>query len=224
MCFSTRDILQLGFVPLLIFMALIPKVAMSQETPKEPSNPQALLKAVPGTKIKLDCETNAVGMDFNPFKTTSGTVTFVLSFQKAAQKKTSSDKKPDEASGTDGNASKADGSTPARDEAHKSDAPINAPDPSVLGTWTASVEPGKHEASLGVSVEKLCAQGCVLRETPSGNMELWSPRPIMPSKLADDERLSIVTIDVNNLAIKATSFLGQQLSILEKGQCKIDKP
>jgi len=184
---------------------------------------------VAGTSVMLTCETNAIGMDFNPFKVTDGRL--LLSLKLSAVDRSGApvggESKPAKSS--------ADGQSDVEpDGAAKAKTGVGAGKPATAdplvsevllgGTWNASVKEGQHGASLGVVVAKLCKTGCEVRQTTEGNLELWAPRPIIPSKLAKDETLTVVSLDTKTLEMKATTFRGNQLSILEKGRCAKSQP
>ena len=177
----------------------------SKETTSKENPKAVVLKAVAGERIELACETNAVGMDFSPFKVSKGILRIVLSFKQKVPGKDNS-----------GEAGSTGSQVPSNSQ--------DMSDPAVIGTWTSSIAPGEHEASSGVFTQKLCKDGCVLRTTPEGNMELWAPGLVMPSKLKDDETLTLASLDATTLELKATAFRGKKLSVLEKGSCKISKP
>lgn len=143
-----------------------------------------------GKTVALSCQTSAIGMDFEPFKSTKGELRLVIEFNA-------------EAGGVDGDAERVAGSK--------------------IGVWRANVsEAGGHEASFGRITSKLCKAECLVRSTSSGGLELWAPRPVMPRDLGKDETMTLVTFDMTKLELKATTFRGQQLSILERGTCEVD--
>ena len=184
---------------------------------------------VAGSSIELTCNTNAIGMDFNPFKVTDGSLTLSLQLTSVDRSgaPVGGEPKPAKVSPDGQSGGKPVGAAkPKTDNSLKKPATVGEQVGEVQlgGSWNASVEEGQHGASLGVVVAKLCRAGCEVRQTPEGNLELWAPRPIIPSKLAKDETLTVVSLDTKTLEMKATTFRGNQLSILEKGKCEKSKP
>jgi hypothetical protein len=89
------------------------------------------------------------------------------------------------------------------------------------GSWRIAGVGPEHTGSLGTREAKTCAESCPLRLAVDGNIELWSPTPKGVDQLAAGEKLLLVVVKADTLALRATTFSGKEIESLEEGTCRI---
>lgn len=88
------------------------------------------------------------------------------------------------------------------------------------GTWSVVKVDTGHASSLAAVHRQACASACPLQIGAKAQPMLWAPRIAMPDAMEGDAALTIVAIDPDTLALKASTYRSKDIAALEQGTCR----
>ena len=89
------------------------------------------------------------------------------------------------------------------------------------GIWSVLDLAAAHTASFAARHKDGCGAGCALAITAGKPLELWAPKRAAPGSLPGGAALTLATIDLTTLKLRASTFLDQDIAALEQGECKV---
>ena len=89
------------------------------------------------------------------------------------------------------------------------------------GSWSVLDLAAAHTASFAARHKDVCGAGCAISITPGKPLELWAPQRAAPGTLPGGTALTLATIDLSTLKLRASTFLDKDIAALEQGECKV---
>lgn len=88
------------------------------------------------------------------------------------------------------------------------------------GVWRITAVGDQHRAAFASAHRETCKDGCPLSVQPSGDIQIWSPKPNSIDKLAEGEVLLLAVLKPATMALRASTFRGKDIEALEEGVCR----
>ncbi len=89
----------------------------------------------------------------------------------------------------------------------------------IAGTWKVTRVDDGHTSSFAKTTTDDCAAGCPFTTGKDKAVQLWAPKPLALSQLADGQLLVLASFDPVSREIKVSSFRDKQMAALERGTC-----
>ena len=91
---------------------------------------------------------------------------------------------------------------------------------SASGVWRITSAAEQHQAAFATTQRAVCKDGCPLSSSPTGEIQLWAPKPNSLDRLADGEQLLLAVLKPASMTLRASTFRGKDIEALEEGRCR----
>ena len=98
---------------------------------------------------------------------------------------------------------------------------LDPKEPGTASVWTILDHDAAHSSSFAARHREGCAIGCPLENVTAPKVELWAPKKSLPAAQTATEPLTIATLDIATLQLRASTFLANDIAALEQGTCAV---
>ena len=98
---------------------------------------------------------------------------------------------------------------------------LDPKEPGTASVWSVLDLDAAHSSSFAARHREGCATGCPLENVTGPKVELWAPKKALPAAQPATESLTIATLDISTLQLRASTFLANDIAALEQGTCAV---